>query len=166
MDDALDKALKTALDFEKKGFAIYTEASMNTKNPVVASTFKHLAEQEDWHVMEIEKYIKTQKIEMKGDTLKETRQFFSTTVNEFRDKTKMSRDDLKAHDIAVDLERNAYNFYKDELAKARTEELKRFFEFLMAQEKLHWELVNKAFEFIKFPEYFYGKEEQWIFEGG
>jgi len=162
----LKKALKTALDFEEKGHRIYEETANNTKNPIVAKTFRYLAEQELNHINEIKGYIDKEKIELKGDKPKDTKQFFSMTTKEFKKKTELSGDDVKAHETALELEQNAYGFYEEQHGKTSNKELKKFFKFLMEQENAHYELIQKAYEFIKNPVGFYTEEEKWMADGG
>jgi len=161
----IKEALQTALDFEVKGKKIYEETAVKTKNPIVAKTFNYLAEQELHHVKEIKEYTENEKIEMKGDKLEDTKKFFSMTVKEFKEKTELSDDDIKAHETALELEQNAYDFYKEQHEKTDNEELKKFFKFLMEQENAHYELVQKALEYIKDPAGFYAEEEGWLLEG-
>ena len=165
MDDELRKALQTALDFEKKGHDIYEERATNTKNPLVAKTFRYLAEQELNHIDEIEEYMEQEKIELKGDKKQETEQFFSTSTQEFKEKTELSQDDVRAHETALKLEKDSYEFYKKQFDSTEKKDLQRFFLFLMEQERAHYELVNKAYEYIKDPEGFFSREEDWFFEG-
>lgn len=166
----LKQALKTALDFEQKGHKIYEETSNKTKNPIVAKTFRYLAGQEFIHIEEIKKYIEKinngHKLELLGDTLKETQKFFTTTIAKFKKKTELSKDDLKAHEIALELEQSSYDFYKQQHEKTGEKGAKEFFKWLMAQENAHYELIRKAYDFIKNPIAFYTEEEKWMADGG
>jgi len=161
----LKKALEIALDFEQKGYDVYKRVAGKAKNPIVAKTFKYLAEQELNHIEEIKGYIAEEEIELKGDKLEGVKKFFSMTVEEFKEKTELSDDDLKAHETALELEQKSYDFYKEQYEQTGKEELKRFFKFLMEQENAHYELIQKAHNYIKDPEGFYVDEEKWIFEG-
>ena len=161
----IKKALQTALNFEEKGHHIYEGISTKTENPIVAKTFRYLASQELIHIEVIKEYMEKERIELKGDKLKETKKFFSMTVKEFKEKTELSDDDLKAHETALELEQKSYDFYKAQGKKTINKELKKFFMFLMEQENNHYELVQKAYEFIKNPVGFYTEEEKWLVEG-
>ena len=136
----LKEALKTALDFEKKGHRIYEGASNNTENIIVEKTFRYLADQELIHIEEIEEYSKNQGYELKGDTSKQTQEFFNTTIKNFKKRTELSDDDIKAHETGLELEKRSYDFYEGQAKKAEGPEAKRFFEWLMNQENSHYEL--------------------------
>ena len=161
----LKKALQTALDFEEKGHHIYEEVSNKTENQIVEKTFRYLANQELIHIEVIKEYIKEEKIELKGDKLKETKKFFSTTIRKFKEKTELSNDDLKAHETALELEQKSYDFYKEQREKTADKDLNKFFSFLMEQENNHYGLVQKAYNYIKNPDAFYAEEEKWVVEG-
>lgn len=166
----LKKAFETALDFEQKGHKIYEGTSNKTRNPIVAKTFRYLADQELIHIEEIEEYIEKlndgYKVEPKGDTIEETKKFFTTTVDKFKEKTELSNDDLKAYETALELEQSSYDFYKKQHDQTENKEAKKFFKFLMEQENVHYELIRKVYDFIKNPIGFYTEEEKWIADGG
>ncbi len=166
MNKALNEALKQALDFEKKGRSLYEEASASTTNEIVKRTFSYLAGQEEFHIQEIRKYMDMNRIELAGDQQHETRQFFMGTIEQFRHKTSVSKDDIKAHETALELEKESYDFYSQQYHASKEPELKQFFEFLMKQEKAHYELVDKTLQFIRDPVAFYQRSEDSIFEGG
>jgi rubrerythrin len=166
----LKEAFQTALDFEQKGHTIYEETANKTNNPVVEKTFRYLADQELIHIEEIKEYIEKlnngHEIELKGDTLEETKKFFTTTIKEFKEKTELSDDDLKAHETALELEQSSYDFYKQQHDQTNDEELKKFFKWLMGQENAHYELIKQAYDYIKDPVGFYTEEEKWMADGG
>lgn len=159
-------AFKKALYFEKKGHKIYTDTAKKTKNSIVKKTFSYLAEQEMHHIEEIEQFLQKNKIELKGDNPKETKEFFKMTADEFKKKTELSDDDIKAHEVALELEQSSYDFYKEEYEKTNNKDLKKFFKFLMEQENAHYEFVQKTYEFIKNPVGFYTEQEKWMADGG
>lgn len=164
----LNEAFGTALEFEKKGKSIYEETAKKTKNPIVKKTFDYLAKQEVFHVKEIENYLKKHggKIDLGGDGVKDTEKFFSMTVKGFEGKAALSDDDLKAHETALELEQNAYDFYKELYESAENNDLKNFFKWLMEQENAHYTLVQNAYEYVKDPVSFFSKEERWMVDGG
>ena len=154
----LKEALQIALDNEQKGHDIYKETSEKTQNPIVKKTFNYLAEQEVNHIDEIKKYMEQGAVELNGDKLADTKQFFTSTVSEFKEKTELSDNDIKAHEVAMEMEQSAYNFYKEQSEKTDNEELKGFFIFLMEQENAHYELIQKALDYIKDPVSFFSEE--------
>jgi len=164
----LKQAFETALKFEQDGYRIYSETAEKSQNPIVKKTFKYLANQELFHIDEIEGYIAAidADIEFKGDNLEKTKEFFKTTTDEFKEKTELSDDDVKAHEAGLHLEKNAYEFYKEQDDATDDEKIKKFFAWLMEQESAHYNLIDKAYQFIKDPAAFYSEEEAWSMDGG
>lgn len=164
----LKNALHVALDFEKKGYALYNQAAQQSTNPFVQKTFVYLAEQELYHIQEITMFIEQEHPTKKlgGDTREQTKLFFSTTIQEFKEKISLSDSDLKAYETALHLETSAYNFYQDQLNKTTDLIVKKFFNFLIEQENAHYELIRKAYDYIQNPTNFNIANEEWMFDGG
>lgn len=160
------QSFQKALVFEQKGYDIYKDAARKTKNPIVAKTFSYLADQELSHIEDIKDYLEKEQVEFKGESPNHSKEFFSMAAKEFSKKAKLSDDDLKAHETALQLEKESYNFYKEQYSSTKDAELKRFFKFMMEQENAHYELIQKAYGYIKNPAAFYAEEERWMAEGG
>lgn len=157
--------MKIALDFEKKGKKLYSEAAANTKNAFVRKVFTYLSEQEDLHVNEIQEYISRHDIELEGDKPEDVLKFFKMTISEFKTKLDYTKSDTEAYEKGMELENNAYLFYKEQSELVEDEKVKEFLLFLMHQEQAHYELIEKSYDFIKDPEGFNALEEDWFFEG-
>jgi rubrerythrin len=163
----LKKALQTALQFEKKGHELYVDAAKRSKHMLVKKTFLYLAGQEIIHVRDIQHYIeKTHPdIKLAGDKPDDIKMFFSVTIREFKKRTDLSQDDIKAYETALEFERNAYLFYKKNFASTEDKDSQRFFKFLMEQENFHYLLLKKTYDYVKDPAEFHKQHENWIFEG-
>ncbi len=164
----LEEALGKALEFEERGHKLYRGAAEKSENPIVQKTFSYLAEQEKHHINEINGFIEfnTPDVELKGDRPEDVKDFFKTTVSEFKEKLELSEDDIKAHEAGLELEKSAYEFYKKQAESAEDEKTEEFFDFLMTQERAHYDLIEKVYDYIKNPEGWYAGEEGWIEEGG
>ena len=163
----LKKALQTALDFEKRGREVYQKAASNTKNPLVKKIFSYLSDQELNHIYEIKEFIEWEHpdIDLKGDTMEGVQDFFKKEMKNFKKKTTLSDDDIKAYEAGLELEKTAYNYYKENSAMVDDSDVIKFFKFLMEQENAHYELISKAYEYAKNPVGFYTEEEGWVVEG-
>lgn len=164
----LSDALKIAIEFEKKGHDIYSAASKKSKNAVTKKTFEYLAKQESYHIKNITSYMKTENIPKKvdGDNVKETQDFFNTTIKDFEKKAQIfSSDEIHLYESAMELEQASYEFYKAQKEKSESKEAKKFFEFLVTQENAHFALLQKTLDFLKDPENYFSKDEAWMFEG-
>ncbi|PIN69986.1 hypothetical protein COV93_03360 [Candidatus Woesearchaeota archaeon CG11_big_fil_rev_8_21_14_0_20_43_8] len=163
----LKKALQIALDFEKKGHDLYKIAAEKSSLPFVKTTFTYLAAQELQHIKDINVYLAEQPGDMKlsGDRPVDVKQFFNTTIGQFKDKVTLNQSDTEAYETALALEKDAFNFYKEQLRATDDEKAKKFFKFLMEQENSHFVLLENSFGFIKDPDHFFAEDEKWFFEG-
>lgn len=164
----LEQALRTALEMEKKGREIYMQVANTTKNPHVKKTFSYLASEEVNHIVEIEEFIEDHEaeVELRGDKPEETLKFFQDALGDLEEGTALADEDVKAYQVALDLEKKGYNFYKEQAEKAQDDKTEEFFSFLMDQENAHFELFQKDLEYLKNPKEFFADEEQVMFEGG
>ncbi len=163
----MKEALQIALDNEQKGKAIYSETAEKTSHPFVKKAFTYLADQEEFHIKEIKKFMAEEHpgMELGGDTLEDTKRFFTMTVDEFKKKTELAKSDIDGYNAGIHLEKESYKFYKDLNEKAADEPTRRFFAFLMQQEAAHHVFLEKSFEFIRDPAGFHSETEDWMFEG-
>jgi rubrerythrin len=163
----LIKAMEKALNFEEKGFHIYSDVAQTSFNPVVIKTFTFLAEQEENHIKEIKHYIEKENPEMKllGEGLSGIKEFFNMSVDEYKEGIEFSKSDISAYEKALFLEQSSYDYYKSQLQSANDNHEKKFFSFLMEQESAHYLLIENTLRFLKDPSQFFAEEENWIFEG-
>jgi rubrerythrin len=74
-------------------------------------------------------------------------------------------DELKAYEIAMEMENAGYDFYKKMLASAEDEDVKELYRFLISEEETHFELVSSTHQYLKDPAAWFAKEEKPIVEG-
>ncbi len=159
----LKAEIKKAIELEEKGLELYKKAAARTKNPVVRETFKYLAGQEQIHKRVLEEFALKHDIDL-DDNREEVISFFNKTVKEFQEDLELTKDDLDAHKKALELERSSHDFYRRQHEKAEGE-TRDFFRMLMKQEDMHYELIEKAYHYMKDPVSFHSREESWLLEG-
>jgi erythrin-vacuolar iron transport family protein len=157
--------MRTAHEFEKKGYVLYSSVARRTENPLIKEIFEYLANQEEKHIAEIEHYLKKNKFELLGDSAKKTEEFFSTTVKAFKKKLDLCKADMDAYEHGMQLEKDAHKFYKSKISETKNEEVKKFLKFLVEQENAHYILIQNAYEFTKDPKHFFAQSERSFFEG-
>lgn len=165
-DEEFIEALRYALDFEEKGEKIYKDIAENSSDEFVKNTFNGLADDECVHEKVIRRFIegKADFDSLKKVTL-DPKRFFGTVTEEFKQRAKESGAELKPFDTGIRLEKESIAYYKEQIVKAKTEEAKKFFEFLLKQENFHLNSLQKAKDFIGDPENFYVEFEKWTLEG-
>ena len=173
MDEELIKALNYAIEFEVIGEGVYRDVANKAEDAFIKNTFNGLANDEIEHIRVINRYMESLKQGKKFDVDKEMekvkdlspKRFFGILTKEFKKKAALSAEGLKPFDAGIELEQKSIDYYTKQLGKAKTEETRRFFEFLVKQEKFHLESLQKAKDFLSDPENFYVEFERWTFEG-
>ena len=160
----LKQALQKAIEFEQKGRAVYDEAAFKTENEAVAKIFIWLAEQELQHERWIKAFIEEKGMDLPPDPVLPVKEFFKSTTKEFRTKLVLSDDDVSAYDQAMQLERESYEYYKEQLESA-DDDAKALLGSLMEQEQAHYDLLEQTRDYLSDPDLFYQREEGWLFEG-
>jgi len=165
-DNEFIEALKYALDFEEKGEKIYRDIAENSDDDFVKNTFNGLADDELVHEKVIKEYIegKADFSELKKVTL-DPKRLFGMLTEDFKEKAKKHGAELKPFDTGIELEKSSISYYQEQLKKARSETAKKFFEFLIKQEKFHLKSLKEAKDFLGDPENFYVEFERWTLEG-
>jgi rubrerythrin len=169
-----------ALDFELKGNKMYLNFAQDTDNPLLSEIYRYIAQQEQEHFNKIKEYAKkkgmntinhnttTNHNTIRHNTIKhnktESERFFKTTIQKYKNRLEMTDNDLDARKDAMDFEKMSYDYYKELFDKA-DEKDKDFLMFMMDQENLHYQIIQKSFEYLDDPANFNADDEDWHFEG-
>ncbi len=164
--------LRAALANEIKGRDLYNQYAATVKNEMAKKVFVHLANEELAHITDIQKFLESENYggidveEMTGgSSLEDTKSFFGKLVSELREQVSPSDDDNRSRDVAMQLEKNGYEYYRKGAEKTGNEKLKKFLTWLMEQEQAHYMFIRNAFEYMNNPESWYAGEEGWLLEG-
>jgi len=103
--------------------------------------------------------------DIKGERDKEL-SIFSKSVKELREKIKPSDSNLKACEFAMEFENSGYRYYNDAFKSSTNELLKRFFEFLLAEEKKHYDIIENLHTYLSDSENWFMYEEGSFPQGG
>lgn len=170
------EAMKIALDMEKRGYRLYTEAAAKTNNRLGKATLEAIAAKEIDHLRNIENYcqrssgalgeIKRNLMEIKHrDKIDYVRSIIDKIGAELEEKIKANADLIETYNVAMDLERESYNFYQKLREEAEEVDLKEFLEFLMKEENNHYELFQETLQYLDHPGDWFREQERWIVEG-
>ena len=163
----LKEALKEALHFEEEGYELYKEAAETSFHPGVKKVFEFLAKEELNHVATLKNFIDseghTDELKSEGSSFDETEEFFNMTKEEFLHGIEFSEDETQALEKAVKLEESAHDYYIAHHENAETDELKKFFAFIVEQEKAHFQMLSRMVEFSKNPDAFKNDLEKFKF---
>jgi len=164
--------LKAALANEIKGRELYIQYANTVRNDMAKKVFVHLANEELVHISDIQKFLESENygdIDIdsmtEGDSLEDTKTFFGKLTSELIEQSKASDDDNTSRDVAMQLEKNGYEYYKKGADATQNEKLKKFLTWLMEQEQAHYMFIRNAFDYMNNPESWYAGEEGWLLEG-
>ena len=146
MDEAtkqLLEGLREAMQAERYGHTFYKTAAMNTQDPTGKEVFLQLAREELEHFEFLAAHYRSlaETGKLSGAKLSghaEVDPASPIFSEQLRERIQDAHFEMSALAIAVQLELNAINRYRELAAKAQIEEVKRFFEELANWESSHY----------------------------
>lgn len=140
-------ALRQAMQAERTGHAFYLNAAQTTIDPQGKEAFEQLAREEQDHFEFLSAHY--QALVTTGQLAKGTRLQGHSAVHTnsplfspaLRERIKEAHFEMSALSIAVQLELNGINHYREQAEKASNPEVKAFFEQLVAWETAHYEAL-------------------------
>lgn len=162
----MNAALKKAYDLEKKGLEFYIDMAVKIKNALARRTLFYLAEEEIKHMMKIDDVVAALDKEGKWPQAEVGPQFsdIEISLKAFFEKTGKAafaenRDNAWMISKAMEFERASYEFYAELANKAGSENEKRFYAELKAQEEEHYEALENVYHYLTDTGDWFGKEE-------
>ena len=166
--DKLAEALRQALEMEETGRGFYEEAAKQSGNAIVQKTFRFLADNELLHMENIRRFYRGLQekgafpavdIREFGPARGEALSLFSSSIRELKEKVKRSDKDSEALKFAMDLENKGYRHYEKMLKEARDGRLVELLNFLLAEEKQHYEALSELHSYLTDSANWYMYEE-------
>ena len=168
--------LQEALQIEKQGEEFYEQAAVCAGNVLAEKTFRGLAEQERQHLAYFRAYY---------DRMSETnewppmdtvvmaampipqvaRSIFDEAIAEVSAGCQVNEDLKGLYDQAMGFERKSIALYQEQAESATDPERKKFFAFLVDQERGHLRILDRTQEFLTDPASWYTEDEQWFATG-
>lgn len=146
------QAMKTAIEMEKSGHRFFTEASNKVKHEVGRKLFSRLAAEEIEHMQTFEKIFNEVsggadwKEAMKAIQPAKKVPYFDEGRKEFKvEDMSVELDYLKK---ALDLERNAMQFFEKAIQDAESPEAKEIFKRILDEEQGHYDLIQSEIDSI------------------
>lgn len=167
------KALEAAIRMEIDGKEFYLKASQASNNELGKKLLAKLADEEDIHRQVFEgiyKHISTEKgwpdNGLHADSSSGLKTIFSTAIEKMGTDVKSMPEEIDAVKTAMEMENKTYDFYNEQLAKARYDAEKKFYKELAAQEKEHHRVLLDYYEFLKDPAAWFVLKEHPSIDGG
>ncbi len=149
--NTLEFAIKQETDGEK----YYREQAMLNENNSLYTVCYMLAEDEKNHALVLSHKLKGLAYELKDSHLLESARNIFADIGDIKreDKAVLSQRDF--YTVALDMEEQSINLYTGFLSDATEDGEKKLFEYLIGQEKLHYEFIEKLVFLLK-------NAEQWV----
>jgi len=148
---AVEFAIKMELDGEK----YYLEQAAKTEHSGLRAVFHLLAAEERAHADHLERYQAKKEYELQGSTVPERVKGVFAQEEDLRVEFKARPDVIDAYKLALAKEKESIDLYEKMGAEADSAGEKRLFEFLVEQEKLHYNMFQDLIEHVI-------KAEQWV----
>ena len=160
------EALIMAIQMETDGKEFYLEASNKSSNELGKALLQTLAKEEDLHRIKfqqiydaIRKEMDWPKVDFHPDDGKNLKTVFATVTREISSDNKGSSTELEAVQMGMAMENKTYDFYIARGEKASGSAEKEFYKSLSIQERIHYQLLQDYYEYLKDPAaWFVGKE--------
>lgn len=161
----ISEALNTALDLEKEGYDVYMSAAQKTGNKFGRATLEAIAKKELDHIKAIENYSKNIDAAISMINPRDKKYYIQPIMEAIKSNLDaVPSKDLeleKAYKIAMGLEQKSYDLYKRLASEAENAQVKNFFEFLMGEENIHFELLQETLEYLDKTGDWYREQERW-----
>jgi rubrerythrin len=159
-------AVEMSLNMEKDAVAFYTEAAGKTSHPVGKKMFLSIAEDEKRHIEMLTALLKGLDLTPQSvDPMAKVKSVFEEMKDEMHARITATSDDTKALEIAMEMERKGFEFYKKAASEAPDPKSRGLFERLITEEERHYQIFLNTHEFLTDTGNWFMWEERGIVEG-
>ncbi len=151
--------LKTARRLEEEGRKFFAEAARTTKSRLAQQTFKFLVQEENRHLRTIDAYIANLTASEKLSFPSLTASKVDEVIEDFRaliatlyETYTPDMTDIEAYRMALNFENGAEEFYRKKLRETDHPDVKKLYEWLIAEETMHARLLQACLNFVEDPE--------------
>ncbi|MGR3179013.1 MAG: ferritin family protein [Candidatus Anammoxibacter sp.] len=168
------RSYNLAIKTEEDGYNFYKEGAAKAKNRLVKETFKSFAEDEQKHMVTIEKFYnslekneKFQVREMFGvcSSRSLAKSIFERADEKVGESVKAESDVVEPYKMASKLESDGIEFYKNLSDTSINESEKELYSVLMEMEMAHKEILDNMIEYLDNPGSWFFDQERWSIEG-
>jgi rubrerythrin len=174
MDIAFCDALRVAFEFEQENEQLYRKQLEKVTDEFARKVLEFLANEEADHAKKIEAFNDALLGDGKFDLDKEcsigvglrAKQLLKDWAAAEDKKITSDSNDLDIYDIAMDMEKKSYSVYERALADSKNlndDRLNRFFTFLIAEEKEHYNILAASKKYLEDPAYYFLDYGGWVF---
>lgn len=160
-------AIEIAIRMEKDAIDFYTTAAGKTKNPVGKKMFLSITEDEKRHLRMLSEIFREVDIRIEEvSPMKNIKTVFESMKDSMMKRVEATKDELDAFKIAMQMEKEGVEFYRNSAGEAKKEKEKALFERLVQEEQQHYDIFANTYFFMTDTGSWYMWEEHSIVDGG
>lgn len=161
------------LRLEKDGIKFYRERARSASDAYERSLFESLCKDEAKHIKILEKVfadggVKEPDVllsELKAeDPKKVIKTIFAEATEKKGGRRPAAGESLHPFDVALDIEKKGYSFYKEASQKVESEDMKALLNALATMENGHIQVVTESKLYLEQPERWFFENEPWILD--
>jgi len=158
--------VEIAVNMEKDAIDFYTEAAGKVSSPAGKKMFDMIVQDEKKHLEIVEGILKGLNIEAKASNPgEETRTVFMDMKDAVMDELEATTDELEAFKVAMKMEKEGIEFYKNLLKDTKDDKVKTLFEKLIYEETRHYDIFENTYTFLNDTGNWFMWDEHSIVEG-
>ena len=159
-------AIEIAIKMEKDAIAFYKEAAEKTQHPVGKKMFLSVTEDEKRHLQMLSQIFKEIDIKIaEVNPMQNVKTVFESMKDQMMERVAATKDELEAFKIAMHMEKEGIEFYKEAESGAKSEKEKSLFERLIKEEQQHYAIFLNTYNFMVDTGNWFMWEEHSIVEG-
>ena len=143
--------LKFAIEMELDGERYYREQAEKNRDNALHTVFMSLADDEAKHAALIQKKMDNVPYALTGQEALTRRMDLFRQEKDFHIKVKALPDQPELYHAALDKEKQSIDLYSDLRAKATDDQAKALFDFLIAEETTHKNILDELFAHVNRP---------------
>lgn len=160
-------AIEIAIKMETDAINFYREAAEKTQHPVGKKMFISITEDEKRHLELLSQIFKEINISIEEvSPMQNIKTIFKSMKDAMMKRIQATTDELEAFKIAMQMEKEGIEFYKNAQTQAKSEKEKLLFERLVKEEQQHYDIFANTYFFLSDTGNWFMWEEHSIVDGG
>ncbi len=161
------KAVETAIRMETDAMKFYTDAARRTAHPFGRKMFQSFVQDERRHLEMLEAILKGLDFEIReGEPREAVKSIFETLRSEMMERIGATTDEVNALKIALNMEKEGFEFYRKAAAGTDDEKERALFERLSREEEQHYSILQNTHAFLEDTGNWFMWDEYAIVDGG
>ncbi len=161
------EAVQTAMKMEEDAIRFYSEAAEKTAHPFGKKMFHSFALDEKRHLEMLKGIFEGLNIEIReGDPGEAVKSIFETMKSGMMERIKATTDEINALKMALEMEKEGFEYYKKITAGTSDEKEKALFQRLAREEEKHYSILQNTHAFLADTGNWFMWDEHAIVDGG